>query len=185
MKKVFIIIEFHRYSSVCYQSMSSQSNGSRLVRKYYSRTQQMEIVIETLSGTAFEMTVLPTETIFSIKAKIQRVEGIPISHQHLIHNMRELQDDEATLADCGLRNGSRLRLVLSLRGGPISTRRLPLLSCSDAESEQDLGFEPVPSGSHIVLLMQDGEQLSLFKVVENDDGTFSPMAESWSSRKPM
>jgi hypothetical protein len=50
---------------------------------------------------------------------------------------------------------------------------------------RDLGFEPVPSGSHIVLLMQDGEQLSLFKVVENDDGTFSPMAESWSSRKPM
>jgi hypothetical protein len=50
--------------------------------------------------------------------------------------MKELQDDEATLADCGLRNGSRLRLVLSLRGGPISTRRLPVLSCSDAESEQ-------------------------------------------------
>lgn len=35
----------------------------------------MEVVIETLTGTTFEMTVSPSDTISSIKNKIQRVEG--------------------------------------------------------------------------------------------------------------
>lgn len=35
----------------------------------------MEVLVETLTGTAFEMTVLPTDTIFAIKSKIFRVEG--------------------------------------------------------------------------------------------------------------
>jgi hypothetical protein len=42
-------------------------------------------------------------------------------------------------------------------------------------------FEPVPSGSHIVLLTQDGEYLSLLKVVKNEDGTFTPLKEDWPS----
>lgn len=36
----------------------------------------MEIVVETLTGTTFEMTVAPDDTIISIKSKIQRVEGL-------------------------------------------------------------------------------------------------------------
>lgn len=35
----------------------------------------MELVIETLTGTAFELRVSPFETILSVKAKIQRQEG--------------------------------------------------------------------------------------------------------------
>jgi hypothetical protein len=35
----------------------------------------MELYIETLTGTAFEMTVSPFDTVMSIKSKIQRVEG--------------------------------------------------------------------------------------------------------------
>lgn len=35
----------------------------------------MEVVIETLTGTTFEMTVSPADTIQSIKNKIHRVEG--------------------------------------------------------------------------------------------------------------
>lgn len=35
----------------------------------------MELVIETLTGTTFEMTVSPTDTVSSIKNKIHRVEG--------------------------------------------------------------------------------------------------------------
>lgn len=35
----------------------------------------MEVVIETLTGTTFEMTVSPVDTIQSIKNKIHRVEG--------------------------------------------------------------------------------------------------------------
>lgn len=36
----------------------------------------MELFIETLTGTCFELRVLPFEAVFSVKAKIQRLEGI-------------------------------------------------------------------------------------------------------------
>lgn len=35
----------------------------------------MEISIETLTGTSFDMRVYPTDTVLDIKNKIQRVEG--------------------------------------------------------------------------------------------------------------
>lgn len=36
---------------------------------------EMELYIETLTGTFFELRVSPFETIMSVKAKIQRLEG--------------------------------------------------------------------------------------------------------------
>lgn len=35
----------------------------------------MELLIETLTGTCFQLRVSPFETIISVKAKIQRLEG--------------------------------------------------------------------------------------------------------------
>ena len=40
----------------------------------------MELFIETLTGTAFELRVSPFETIMSVKAKIQRLEGKEIDY---------------------------------------------------------------------------------------------------------
>lgn len=37
--------------------------------------QCMELLVETLTGTSFEMKVDPSDTILDIKRKIQRVEG--------------------------------------------------------------------------------------------------------------
>lgn len=50
--------------------------------------------------------------------------GIPVSQQHLVYNLRELADG-ASLRDHGVAAGARLRLVLALRGGPVTTRRPP------------------------------------------------------------
>lgn len=36
----------------------------------------MELYIETLTGTAFELRVNPNDTVMSIKSKIQRFEGM-------------------------------------------------------------------------------------------------------------
>lgn len=47
-----------------------------------------------------------------------------MSHQHLLYNFQEL-DDSACLIDYAIQDGATLKLVLSMRGGPISTRRLP------------------------------------------------------------
>ncbi|MEQ2168767.1 hypothetical protein GOODEAATRI_018151 [Goodea atripinnis] len=61
----------------------------------------MELFIETLTGTCFELRVLPFEAVVSVKAKIQRLEGIPVAQQHLIWNNVELDDDHC-LHDYGL-----------------------------------------------------------------------------------
>ena len=36
----------------------------------------MDLFIETLTGTAFELRVSPFETVMNVKAKIQRLEGL-------------------------------------------------------------------------------------------------------------
>jgi AN1-type zinc finger and ubiquitin domain-containing protein 1 len=82
----------------------------------------ININIETLVGTTFSLKVSPWESIQSVKAKIQRHEGIPISHQHLVWQSTEL-DDSCCLSDYSITNGSTLKMVLALRGGPINTKR--------------------------------------------------------------
>lgn len=39
----------------------------------------MELFIETLTGTCFELRVSPFETVISVKAKIRRLEGTHLS----------------------------------------------------------------------------------------------------------
>lgn len=82
----------------------------------------IEVLIETLHGTAFELLVSPDDTVHSIKARISRLEGIPVSHQHLIWRDQELSD-AASLRECKIRDGSAIKLVLGMRGGPINTRK--------------------------------------------------------------
>lgn len=108
----------------------------------------MELYIVTLTGTAFELRVSPNDTVMSIKSKIQRFEGmtflqliqchflsdchffsnsllgIPIGQQHLIWQNDELSDHQS-LRDCSIPGGATLRLVLGMRGGPISAYRPP------------------------------------------------------------
>lgn len=50
-----------------------------------------------------------------------------MSQQHLLYNLKELEDS-AFLKDYSLHDGATVKLVLSMRGGPISTVRriLPL-----------------------------------------------------------
>lgn len=40
----------------------------------------MELFIETLTGTCFELRVLPFEAVISVKAKIQRLEGTKLTN---------------------------------------------------------------------------------------------------------
>ncbi|XP_026741680.1 AN1-type zinc finger protein 4-like [Trichoplusia ni] len=142
----------------------------------------MEVLVETLTGTAFEMTVLPTDTIFAIKSKIFRVEGIPVSQQHLLYNLKELEDSSSLREHC-IGDGARLRLVLGMRGGPISTRRLPpppnAEPWRDIERLLDTNRDDVDWGSSgckvTVLVFRDGERVNMLRVKENHDGTYSPL----------
>ncbi|KAK3911808.1 AN1-type zinc finger protein 4 [Frankliniella fusca] len=150
-----------------------------------SGSQQNEtitLLIETLTGNSFEMTVSPADTIATLKSKIHRVEGIAVSAQHLLFNLNEL-DDDSKISDHLMSNGSVLRLVTSMRGGPISTRRVSptpeeraWMDLVDSNRCDDI-LQRIPSGQLTVLVFCEGEQLNLFRVVENNDGTYSPITD--------
>ncbi|KAM9703045.1 AN1-type zinc finger protein 4 isoform 2-T2 [Dama dama] len=146
----------------------------------------MELFIETLTGTCFELRVSPFEAIISVKAKIQRLEGIPICQQHLIWNNMELEDDYC-LNHYNISEGCTLKLVLAMRGGPINTSRVPMEDplkemAEYMDSSRDEVWEKTSCNKQVTLLVyQEGDQLNFFRVVDRGDGTLTPLSESLSS----
>ncbi|KAI8521381.1 AN1-type zinc finger protein 4 [Branchiostoma belcheri] len=148
----------------------------------------MDLFIETLTGTAFELRVSPFETVISVKAKIQRLEGIPISQQHLIWRSVELEDDYC-LHDYSITDGSTLKLVLAMRGGPINTRRVPMEDpairemAEYMEANKEEILDKLPNNKQVTLLVfREGDQLNFFRVVDRGDGTLTPLSESLSNQ---
>ena len=154
------------------------------------------IQIETLAGTSFELLVSPHEQIQYIKRKIERREGIPISHQHLIWNSTEL-DDQSCLNDHNIGMGTTIKLVLAMRGGPVNTRRVPIedgvirdMSDYIEHSRDDggNGSDVMPSTNKNVtfLVLRDGDQFNFFQVIDRGDGTLSPLSGSmYNTHEPV
>ena len=158
----------------------------------------VEISVESLVGTVFEMRLSKRETIANIKLRLQRLEGIPRHQMHLLHRGRELPDP-ASLEDCQIETGANLRLILALRGGPINTRRVPLPQQQQQQHQQpktipdeiqqlmernkDKLLDKIPpNGQVTVLLFREGDQVNLYHVMERPDGTFSPLSDAdWNS----
>lgn len=73
----------------------------------------MQIFVRTLAGKVIPLSVEKSDTVESVKSKIEDKEGIKSSDQRFVFGGKNLQDGN-TLADYNVQENSTLNLVLHL-----------------------------------------------------------------------
>ncbi|OEL38281.1 hypothetical protein BAE44_0000700 [Dichanthelium oligosanthes] len=77
----------------------------------------MQVFVRTLAGKSLALDVSPSDTVDTVKARIQAKERVAAGDQRLVFAGRDLEDGRRTLAEYGVRKEANLFLHLRLRGG--------------------------------------------------------------------
>jgi hypothetical protein len=75
----------------------------------------MQIFVRMLSGKTITLDCESTDTIGSLKSKVEDKEGIKATDQRYVYGGKNLQDQN-TLSDYNIQQGSTLNLVLHMQG---------------------------------------------------------------------
>eukprot|EP00731_Ephydatia_muelleri_P024775 Em0016g1046a len=131
----------------------------------------IDLSVEALTGTVYDLCVSPFETILGIKMKIQRLEGIPVYQQQLVYKDTELQD-EFCLEEYGICSGAQLKLLIAMRGGPVHAHRIPLEDPTLLEIAEllEAGRSSSRSPEHrlTVMFVRDGDDVGIVQVYPED-----------------
>ncbi|KXS22166.1 hypothetical protein M427DRAFT_166343 [Gonapodya prolifera JEL478] len=96
----------------------------------------------------FTLRADPNDTIADLKERLCNAQGLPVHAQRLLYRDTELSDEFKSLADCGIRSGANLNLVLNLVSG-------------NAPQLRTLPKPQTPSGLYLLFLKSDDDDIYL------------------------